>query len=289
MAGGDSLVARPRGCRPRSGGCRRKPGRRRSVYVLARPIGAMDRFGAAARHTGAVVTRPPSGSIPDAPGSYQFVDRDGRPLYVGKAKSLRQRLNSYFQDPAGLAPRTAQMVQPGRPRGVDGGGLRGRGPPPRAQPHQAVPAPVQRAAEGRQELSVAGHHRQRRVAPAGRGAGPQAQRGALLRPLSQRRGHPGDPRPAAAVLSRPDLLGHQIPAPSAPGAALPAVPHRPVLGPVRGGHRPRRVRAPGGRPDLLSQRRHRSAGAQHRDRDGARRPRRWSSNGPRSSGTSSTP
>jgi excinuclease ABC subunit C len=38
------------------------------------------------------------------------VDRDGRPLYVGKAKSVRQRLNSYFQDPAGLAPRTAQMV-----------------------------------------------------------------------------------------------------------------------------------------------------------------------------------
>jgi excinuclease ABC subunit C len=71
----------------------------------------MDRFGVAARHTGAVVTRPPSGSIPDAPGSYQFVDKSGRPLYVGKAKSLRQRLNSYFQDPAGLAPRTAQMVQ----------------------------------------------------------------------------------------------------------------------------------------------------------------------------------
>jgi excinuclease ABC subunit C len=57
-----------------------------------------------------VVTRPPSGSIPDAPGSYQFVDKDGRVLYVGKAKSLRQRLNSYFQDPHGLAPRTAQMV-----------------------------------------------------------------------------------------------------------------------------------------------------------------------------------
>jgi len=50
------------------------------------------------------------GAIPDAPGSYQFVDRDGRVLYVGKAKSLRQRLNSYFQDPAALAPRTAQMV-----------------------------------------------------------------------------------------------------------------------------------------------------------------------------------
>ncbi|HEY1651132.1 MAG TPA: GIY-YIG nuclease family protein, partial [Acidimicrobiales bacterium] len=57
-----------------------------------------------------MVTRPPSGSIPDGPGSYQFVDKFGRVLYVGKAKSLRQRLNSYFQDPAGLAPRTQQMV-----------------------------------------------------------------------------------------------------------------------------------------------------------------------------------
>ncbi len=57
------------------------------------------------------MTRPLPGSIPDAPGSYQFVDRDGRVLYVGKAKSLRQRLNSYFQDPAGLPPRTAQMVR----------------------------------------------------------------------------------------------------------------------------------------------------------------------------------
>jgi excinuclease ABC subunit C len=56
------------------------------------------------------VTRPLPGSIPDGPGSYQFVDTGGRVLYVGKAKSLRQRLNSYFQDPAGLSPRTAQMV-----------------------------------------------------------------------------------------------------------------------------------------------------------------------------------
>ena len=63
------------------------------------------------RHTGGVVTRPLPGTIPDAPGSYQFLDRDGRVLYVGKAKSLRQRLNSYFQDPGGLAPRTAQLVQ----------------------------------------------------------------------------------------------------------------------------------------------------------------------------------
>ncbi|HUD17125.1 MAG TPA: excinuclease ABC subunit UvrC [Acidimicrobiales bacterium] len=56
------------------------------------------------------MTRPLPGSIPDGPGSYQFVDKDGRVVYVGKAKSLRQRLNSYFQDPLGLPPRTAQMV-----------------------------------------------------------------------------------------------------------------------------------------------------------------------------------
>jgi excinuclease ABC subunit C len=54
--------------------------------------------------------RPPTGSIPDAPGSYQFYDAEGRVLYVGKAKSLRHRLPNYWQDSANLPPRTAQMV-----------------------------------------------------------------------------------------------------------------------------------------------------------------------------------
>jgi len=57
-----------------------------------------------------MVQRPPSASIPDAPGSYQFKDGAGRVIYVGKATSLRQRLANYFQDPALLHPRTAQMV-----------------------------------------------------------------------------------------------------------------------------------------------------------------------------------
>ena len=55
-----------------------------------------------------MVQRPPTGSIPDRPGSYQFKDRDGRVIYVGKAKSLRSRLSNYFQ--SYLPPRTAQMV-----------------------------------------------------------------------------------------------------------------------------------------------------------------------------------
>lgn len=54
--------------------------------------------------------RPPAGSIPDAPGSYQFKDAHGRVIYVGKARSLRSRLSNYFQNPASLPPRTAQMV-----------------------------------------------------------------------------------------------------------------------------------------------------------------------------------
>ena len=62
-----------------------------------------------AAHNGDV-QRPPAGTIPDAPGSYQFKDRDGRVIYVGKARSLRQRLSNYFQNPYNLHPRTAQMV-----------------------------------------------------------------------------------------------------------------------------------------------------------------------------------
>ncbi|HEX7167619.1 MAG TPA: excinuclease ABC subunit UvrC [Acidimicrobiales bacterium] len=57
-----------------------------------------------------MLQRPPAGTIPDAPGSYQFKDRDGRVIYVGKAKSLRSRLSNYFQNPRNLHPRTAQMV-----------------------------------------------------------------------------------------------------------------------------------------------------------------------------------
>jgi excinuclease ABC subunit C len=54
--------------------------------------------------------RPAPGTIPLEPGVYKFRDANGRVIYVGKAKSLRQRLNSYFADVYALHPRTAQMV-----------------------------------------------------------------------------------------------------------------------------------------------------------------------------------
>nr|WP_255669914.1 excinuclease ABC subunit UvrC [Aeromicrobium wangtongii] len=66
------------------------------------------------RRVGAVADpatyRPAPGEIPTAPGVYRFRDDEKRVIYVGKAKSLRPRLSSYFQDISNLHPRTQQMV-----------------------------------------------------------------------------------------------------------------------------------------------------------------------------------
>ncbi|MDT9592456.1 excinuclease ABC subunit UvrC [Nocardioides zeae] len=57
-----------------------------------------------------VTYRPRPGEIPTQPGVYRFRDAKGRVVYVGKAKNLRARLSSYFQDISALHPRTATMV-----------------------------------------------------------------------------------------------------------------------------------------------------------------------------------
>ena len=54
--------------------------------------------------------RPAPGEIPTSPGVYRFLDGEGRVIYVGKAKNLRQRLSNYFQDLSALHPRTQKMV-----------------------------------------------------------------------------------------------------------------------------------------------------------------------------------
>ncbi len=55
--------------------------------------------------------RPEPGSIPDSPGCYLFRDGNERVVYVGKARSLRSRVASYFQSPSGLAARTVAMLE----------------------------------------------------------------------------------------------------------------------------------------------------------------------------------
>lgn len=52
--------------------------------------------------------RPDLALVPDQPGTYLFRDRDGRVIYVGKAKSLRKRIAQYFG--RDLHPRTQTMV-----------------------------------------------------------------------------------------------------------------------------------------------------------------------------------
>lgn len=59
-----------------------------------------------------VFERPKTSEIPDQPGAYLFRDKDGRVIYVGKAKSLRSRVASYFG--TGLHPRTEAMVDTSR-------------------------------------------------------------------------------------------------------------------------------------------------------------------------------
>ncbi len=54
--------------------------------------------------------KPRPGEIPANPGVYRFRDEQGRVLYVGKAKSLRQRLSNYFAPLQTLHERTRRMV-----------------------------------------------------------------------------------------------------------------------------------------------------------------------------------
>ena len=56
--------------------------------------------------------RPKPSEIPDQPGAYLFRDKHGKVVYVGKAKSLRSRVPSYFG--VGLHPRTQAMVDNAR-------------------------------------------------------------------------------------------------------------------------------------------------------------------------------
>ncbi|MEW6409205.1 MAG: excinuclease ABC subunit UvrC [Nitrospirota bacterium] len=49
--------------------------------------------------------------LPDSPGVYLMKDRNGRVLYVGKAKSLRERVRAYFSDSSDLDSRKRSMVK----------------------------------------------------------------------------------------------------------------------------------------------------------------------------------
>ena len=49
-------------------------------------------------------------NVPLQPGVYLYKDKEGRVIYVGKAKALRNRMRSYFQSPDGLHPKVKAMM-----------------------------------------------------------------------------------------------------------------------------------------------------------------------------------
>jgi excinuclease ABC subunit C len=49
-------------------------------------------------------------NLPSGPGVYQHKDADGKVLYVGKAKNLRNRVRQYFQKSRGVDPRIERML-----------------------------------------------------------------------------------------------------------------------------------------------------------------------------------
>ncbi len=113
-----------------------------------------------------------------------------------------------------------------RPRG-DRHRQRGRGAPSRAEPRQAAPAAVQRAAAGRQVVSVHRGHRRRRVPAGDVHAGAPPARRRVLRPLREREEGAGDARRPQPRLPVPPLRGPEAGAPL--GHPLSRLPHRPLL------------------------------------------------------------
>ena len=154
--------------------------------------------------------RPEPGQIPDSPGVYRFRDEHRRVIYVGKAKSLRQRPGQLLPGPRDLHPRTPTMVTTAA--SVDWTVVvhRGRGAPARVLLDQGVRPPVQRPVPRRQELSLPRGDDGRGVPARPGHARPQEEGRALLRSLRPRVGDPRHRRPAAAGLPRPYLLRRRL-------------------------------------------------------------------------------
>ena len=154
-----------------------------------------------------MLQRPEPGTIPDAPGSYQFKDARGRVIYVGKAKSLRSRLSNYFGPPETLLPRTRQMVAAAAT--VEWIEVRNEVEAlfleynliKRHRPRFNI------RLQGRQVLPVPRGHPRRGVAAGDGHPRHEAQGRPLLRAVRPRLRDPRDPRPAPAHV--PDPHVHQ--------------------------------------------------------------------------------
>ena len=193
--------------------------------------------------------RPAPGSIPESPGVYRFRDARGRVIYVGKAKNLRQRLNSYFADFATLHPRTQAMLTSAaavdwtvvgtevEALQLEYSWIKEFDPRFNVRYRDDKSYPYLAVTLNEEYPRVHGDARR------------EAQGHAVLRALLARLGHPGDGGPAAAGVPGADLLGRGVQAGRADRPAVPARLHRQVLGALR---RPgERGRAPRDRRGFL--------------------------------------
>ena len=163
-------------------------------------------------------------------------------IYVGKAKSLRSRVMSYFG--TGLMERTRQMVATADT--VEWIGVRNEVEALFLEFNliQQAPAPLQHPVQGRQVLPVPRGHARRGMAAGDGDAGREAQGGPVLRAVRPRLRDPGDPRPAPADVPDPHLHQGQVRPLPAARSPVPLRPHREVRGAVRGcGHATRSTTA----------------------------------------------
>ena len=232
--------------------------------------------------------RPRTGEIPESPGVYRFRDAQRRVIYVGKAKSLRQRLTSYFPDLAGLHPRTADDGDHG------GVASSGRWSAPRSR-RSSSSTPGSRSSTRGSTSSTATTSRYPCLAVTMGEEFPrvqvdarrQAQGHPLLRPVRARLGDPRDRRPAAARLPGPHLLrgvfkrAGQMGRPACSATSASARRRASAGSTPRSTADRRGLLRLHGRPDAARIVR------RLEQRDARRRRRRWSTSGPRGSATTS--
>ncbi len=169
------------------------------------------------------------GTLPFSPGVYLYKDAGGRVIYVGKAKSLRNRVRSYFSEDKLADVKTGTLISEAARHRLHPGGQREGSAGAGEQPDQAVQAALQHPAARRQDLPL--HQAHRGEIPA-RVRDAAAQKGRLHVLRSVLPGEPGAPAgplhpppfPGAVLQSGPDPL---------PPQAVPAVPHSSLPGAVR--------------------------------------------------------